>query len=136
MRTLSLHQPWAWFVIHGFKPWETRCWKATCFGPLLIHSTNKVCPIGFDLYFKVRQKFGDASFLNPPPWLEMPRGCIVGNVDFYLCMNIKPKLTELEEMLGDFSPGRWFYRFKDAQGFDKPIPARGYQRFWNYKGII
>lgn len=135
MRAISLHQPWAWFAAHGFKPWETRSWPCYQFGPLLIHASQKVCPRGSELYYRVRATFGDAVFQpnHPPPFKELPRGAIVGRVEFRCCTNMKLDLTPMAEMLGDFTEGRWFLGFENPVWFDKPIPARGYQRIWNFK---
>lgn len=139
MRVLSLYQPWAWFVVHGFKRWETRSWSAgTGFGPLLIHAGKTVCPVGREVYYSVRAEFGDAIFEpnHPPPFDELPRGCLVGVVDFVCSTDMVPVTTSLERMLGDFSEGRYFFGFRDPQFFSEPIPARGFQRFWNYTGPL
>lgn len=135
---LSLHQPWAWFVVHGFKQWETRSWPSNSFGPLLIHATKKVCPVGRDLYYKVRTEFGDKTFLphHPPPFGELPRGAIVGQVQFRCCHNAECLVTRLETMLGDFSEGRWFWGFKEATHWPVPISERGYQRIWKWEQPI
>jgi activating signal cointegrator 1 len=137
MRTLSLHQPWAWFVVAGFKNWETRSWRADCFGPLLIHASKKVCPVGRAAYDRVIAKFGREYFGPALPSFEgFARGSIIGKVQFDCVGNYRPKVGELEIMLGDFSEGRWFFRMNRPQAFENPIPARGFQRFWNYDGKL
>lgn len=138
MKALTLHQPWAWFAVRGFKPWETRSWRSDHFGPLLIHASQKVDEKGRDLYYRVRAEFGDRAFLphDTLPFDIMPRGCIVGRVNFWACTNFPRKtlaLTKLHEMLGDFTEGRWFWGLKEPVVFDKPIVARGYQCMWNFK---
>jgi hypothetical protein len=42
MRALSIRQPWAWLIVHGFKPVENRDWATDYRGPLAIHA-GKTC---------------------------------------------------------------------------------------------
>jgi hypothetical protein len=39
--TLSMHQPWASLLIHGFKRFEGRAWTHKYRGPLWIHATQQ-----------------------------------------------------------------------------------------------
>lgn len=39
--TLSMHQPWASLVVHGFKRFEGRAWTHKYRGPLWIHATQQ-----------------------------------------------------------------------------------------------
>ena len=39
-------------------------------------------------------------------------------------------ITQEEERLGDFSRGRYVWRFRGVRALKKPILCRGYQRFW------
>ena len=136
MKAISLHQPWAWFVVHGFKTWETRSWSCDCFGPLLIHASQKFSKEGKELYYHLRATFGDKHFCPPgcPPWLELPRGGFVGKVEYNCCTNWPldmKKLGEVGALLGDFSDGRWFWKLNNPVAFPTLIPARGFQRIWN-----
>jgi len=38
---LSMHQPWASLLVHGFKRFEGREWTNKYRGPLWIHATSK-----------------------------------------------------------------------------------------------
>ncbi|MEK9722099.1 MAG: ASCH domain-containing protein [Rhodospirillaceae bacterium] len=38
MKALSIKQPWAWAIVHGYKPVENRSWATAYRGPLLIHT--------------------------------------------------------------------------------------------------
>lgn len=38
MPALSIRQPWAWLVVHGFKPVENREWQTRFRGRLLVHA--------------------------------------------------------------------------------------------------
>lgn len=38
MKALSIRQPWAWLIVHGFKPVENRTWPTSHRGDILIHA--------------------------------------------------------------------------------------------------
>jgi hypothetical protein len=38
MKALSIRQPWAWLIAHGYKDVENRTWFSSYKGPLLIHA--------------------------------------------------------------------------------------------------
>jgi hypothetical protein len=37
MKAITIHQPWAWLIAEGVKPYENRSWKTAYRGPLAIH---------------------------------------------------------------------------------------------------
>lgn len=41
MKVLSIRQPWAWAIIHGWKTVENRVWRTDYTGPLAIHAPLK-----------------------------------------------------------------------------------------------
>lgn len=42
MIALSIQQPWAWLIVHGYKPIENRTWATKVHGRVLIHAGLKV----------------------------------------------------------------------------------------------
>lgn len=40
MKALSIRQPWAWFIVQGFKNIENRDWSTKVRGPVLIHASK------------------------------------------------------------------------------------------------
>ena len=42
MRALSIRQPWAWLIVHGFKCVENRDWPTNVRGPILIHAGKNI----------------------------------------------------------------------------------------------
>ncbi len=136
MKAISLHQPWAWFVVHGFKTWETRSWSTNCFESVLIHASQNKSAEAREIYYRVRGVFGDARFLPliNPPFEQLPRGGFIGQVQINCCTNWpldEGRLGKMNAMLGDFSEGRWFWKLINPVAFKEIVPARGYQRFWN-----
>ena len=43
MKALSIRQPWAWLIVHGFKDIENREWAGTCHvrGEVLVHASQR-----------------------------------------------------------------------------------------------
>lgn len=41
MRALSIQQPWAWLIVHGYKAVENRDWPTNVRGKILIHAGKK-----------------------------------------------------------------------------------------------
>ena len=70
VRTLSLRQPWAWYVLNG-KDIENRRWSTKHRGLFLIHAAKGM----------TRQEYAfarDFAGFDPPPFEELLRGGIVG----------------------------------------------------------
>ena len=66
----------------------------------------------------------------------LPLGAVVGTVEIVDCVpveEIADTLTERERALGDFSPGRFAWVLRNPVMFEKPIPARGQQGWWNWE---
>lgn len=72
LKALSLHQPWAWAVVHGYKDVENRSWSTTHRGPLLIHASKRLDPEGFQFLWEL----GLHRVLPD----DLPRGRLVGSV--------------------------------------------------------
>lgn len=77
MKALSIRQPWAWLIAHGYKPVENRTWNTKFRGEFLIHAGK-----GFDKagYAWVRDNFPEIDM--PAPY-EFERGGIVGISNLY-----------------------------------------------------
>ncbi len=75
MKALSVRQPWAWLIIHGFKDIENRTWKTNYRGPILIHAS------------KTFEGAGMVEQIMKVPLPEVfSRGGIIGMVDLVDCV--------------------------------------------------
>jgi len=75
MRTLSIRQPWAWLIAHGYKDVENRSWSTTYRGWLLIHASKTVAKRDYrEVAEQVHGQFG----LQVPELDAIERGGIVG----------------------------------------------------------
>lgn len=77
MKAISLKQPWANLIAYGVKTIETRKWKTTHRGQILICSSINV----------------DKTFLSP--WPDEPKGCVVAIAEIIDCRPMV-KVDEIE----------------------------------------
>jgi hypothetical protein len=110
---LSIRQPWAWLIVHGFKDIENRAWRTAYRGPFLVHAGLQIDAGGYD-WAAAQGRFG------LPPVGELPRGGIVGRARVVDCVTS--------------SPSQWFegpYGFVLADQQPVPfVPLRGRLRFF------
>lgn len=146
VRGLTLYQPWAQAIALGLKRLETRAYKVSWRGLLLIHASAVKSG-------KVRE-----AIANGPAWrhlreagewrnyLELPAASVVavarldevlhvptaGWSDEALAMVSRVDLNaaRIERDLGDFSPGRRAWRLADVVKLERPVKCRGAQGLW------
>lgn len=84
---ISIRQPWAWFIVNGWKPVENRTWPTRYRGPVLIHAAKGM----------TREEYASAVLMAVsrcgvpssviPSFLELERGGIVGQARVVGCVN-------------------------------------------------
>ena len=157
---ISLWQPWASLTAHG-RMFETRSKKPAKVGIIgkrvAIHATKK--RMGRDLHDRpISEEFrrAVAAFLGDPNWeWNLRLGAVVATavlVGAFECgdrhmgsegeqtvlvtdrmAGSDPSVAAIQtDPFGDFSRGRWAWRFEDARPIYPPIPARGYQYIWHW----
>ena len=134
MKAISLLQPWASLVIMGQKTIETRSWRTSYRGDLLIHASRGKAGglIAMEPFFKKYISRFD----------ELPFGAIIGKVvlvdilpveDLFLSNAQINKLTMEERAFGDYSNGRYAWMLEDSRPLQKPIAINGSLGLWNYE---
>lgn len=137
MRAISLWQPWASLWCSPRKIHETRHWSTDYRGWLAVHAAKrfeKNHPP--ELASVLRAQFGEKWFKT------LPTGAVIGVVRLTGCMptdqvperydGAKGTRTYRENLLcGDFSPGRFAWERGGFHLFEKPVPFRGLQGFFN-----
>jgi len=130
MKAISLWEPWATMMALNFKNNETRHWYTSYRGPLLIHAAKKVLS-------KKHQAGLDEACLTfsgfSPFAYPLNYGHIVCKVDLMFCEKITPNnvpVNEIEQVLGDYTPGRYMWITNNLLKFEKPIPWKGSQGFF------
>ena len=136
MKVLSLLQPWATLVVIGAKKIETRSWRSTYRGELLIHASNG--------------KKGGILVAEPPfkkyitHFDSLPFGAIIGKVvleeitpiDELRLSDIHLSALTLEEKaFGDYTKGRYAWILSEPDAFDKPISVKGSLGLWEYSQV-
>jgi hypothetical protein len=144
MKAITLWQPWASLIIAGTKRIETRSWNTNVRGRVAIHASKKRDAFSLDLIDKPEFQEGlkiydtigrGKTFISD---LELTFGCIVGTVEIIDSLPIEELIgtkydTPKERAFGDWSPGRWGWILQNPVLFEKPIPAKGAQGFWNWR---
>lgn len=115
MKALSIRQPWAWLIVHGYKPVENRTWRTHFRGQFLIHASAGMTRSDYTSAKDLAQRNGVAI---PRELLEF--GGIVGMANLTDCHSRND---------GSWIPGvgesPWFFGpygfvLRDA----KPLPFR------------
>lgn len=135
VKALTLTQPWASLVATGAKQIETRSWSTRYRGPLAIHAA-RVFPKWArdtcyeDQFFPVlRGRLGTPDFDAS----DLPLGVVVAVVDLVdvIATNaFRQRITPDEAAFGDYSDGRYAWRFENVRRLRDPIGARGFQGLW------
>lgn len=134
MRALTLHQPGASCVALGLKRVETRGWATAYRGPLAIHAgklpqqSYEFCRLFADLP-EFRAAF-DREY--PRGWLTLPEMRVVALVDLVGLSRtpVNPEEEVLEYQLGDYRPGRWFWRLANLRRVEGAPIIPGKQGLW------
>jgi hypothetical protein len=151
---ITLHQPWATFVVKNIKRIETRCWSTNIRGPILIHAAQAHNDIGRALFEgnRVREYAADKDIVLPDLYKNLPFGAIIGQVDIKHVASsneimervrkaankgiaglMYQEMIKREAFLGDLSADRFGWFLRNAIEFEHPILAKGSQRFWHYE---
>lgn len=111
MRTLSIRQPWAWLIVHGYKRIENRSWGTQIRGDFLVHAGLTFDHEG---YCWVRDTFPNIPMPQPS---EFERGGIVGKSTLVDCV---PPGSDLAENVDAWYFDDFGLLLKNSQ----PLPFR------------
>lgn len=133
MKAITLYQPWATLVALGEKKFETRHWGTPYRGLLAIHAAKR--PVD---YRTISREIDSILANHRLRWLDLPRGAVLAvvrltSIRHALDIRIGMAGDQRRQLaLGDFSRGRYAWELELVHAFSEPIPARGYQRFWQW----
>lgn len=141
MKVISIWQPYATLVVEGFKRFETRTWAPpqSVIGQRIgIASTKNIVP-------QQRAEYDSEDFqlfyrdLNLPALDELPRGFLLGTVllDSYelITEEFLDDITLEERAYGYHHLGDYAWRLKRPEKLAHPIPIRGAQGLYEWKGF-
>ena len=117
MKALSIHQPWAWAILHSGKTVENRTWPTRYHGPLLIHASKTRSSYDREAQLDWEKLYGVAL----PPWEELVIGALLGVVELVDCL----PASRVDQSPWVEGPACWVLR--NPLAFTKPISLRGMQ---------
>ena len=156
MKAFTVYQPYAYAIIAGLKGYETRPRRTHIRGRVAVHA-GKGNPQFVTMaaamalpdrdsvsetlkreiaYGKILEKEYERGIENLKRATELVYGAVLGTVEIVDCIPVEAligKLSERERVLGDYTPGRFAWVLKNPVMFDRPIPARGFQGWWNWE---
>jgi len=142
MKAITIWQPWASLLVSGEKKHETRSWATSYRGPIAIHAAKRPLRRTIDAMaagnlWETLALF-ESLFSGPDELVQLSTGAIVGKALLVRCNLIDEafvaKLTPMEIALGDFTLGRYAWEFHGMVPVDSPVPAKGMQGLWEWKG--
>lgn len=141
MKVISIWQPYATLVVEGFKQFETRTWappRSVIGQRIGIASTKNIVPAQ-------RAEFDSENFqtfyedLGLPSLDELPRGYLLGTVllDSYeeITEEFLEDITHEEKAYGWYNLGGFAWRLKRPEKLAHPIPIRGAQGLYEWRGF-
>lgn len=120
---LSVRQPWAWLIVHGYKDIENRNWPARFRGRFWVHAAQGMTRAEYwdALKFSVSCGVPQVQF---PRMDELQRGAIVGSADLVDCV---------EHHQSRWFVGRFGFILRCGQTCE-PRPLKGQLGFFQEKG--
>ena len=145
MKAFTIYQPYGYAIIAGLKLNETRPRRTNIRGRVAVHAGKKrFNKGGFQeqliaemAYGKILEKEYERGVEHLKQATELIYGAVLGTVEIVDCVPVEEivnTLSERERVLGDYSPGRFAWVLQNPIMFEKSIPARGKQGWWNWEG--
>ncbi|MFC4305773.1 ASCH domain-containing protein [Cohnella boryungensis] len=141
MQAITVWQPWATLIALRIKRFETRGWLTKYRGPLAIHAAKHV-DLNASREDAIRSVLSEYGFTSD----NLPTGAVVATAVLNDCVKSVDTWTDgyilengvyvysPEYEFGDFTPGRFAWELTEVAALQKPIPAKGKQRIWNWDG--
>lgn len=120
MKALSMTQPWAQALFNGLKHYETRSWSTNYRGLLIIHAAKN--------FPKYAREFAATERALGRGDSRIPGGALIGKVELVKIWRVEEligRLSGIEHLYGDYSPGRYAWEFVNPVLFPEPIPLKG-----------
>lgn len=120
MRAITIWQPYPYGIVKGWKSHETRSWRTSYRGPLMIHAAQRIDRV----VIHRAQLYG---YEIPD---DLPTGVVVALVDLSDIQSA-PAVTMRDQWCwSDYRDGRWAWALGDIRVLHEPVPAQGKQGLW------
>jgi hypothetical protein len=122
MKAITIHAPWAWAIVRGYKRFENRTWRTQHRGLLAIHVGNSRASDQLGI-----KTIRDAG-IEPPTIADLNaiRGKIVGTVELADVIS----LEDAPDTADPFLSGPLCFVLINPILYDRPKAARGNLRIW------
>jgi hypothetical protein len=126
MKLLNLDQPWATLLVRGVKQFETRAWPTGYRGPVLVHANKRPMDREAKELAGLHLAENDLYFggIIGVAWLS---DCVPVEYRWWPMQRRAHSITGVEESLGCFNDGRYFFKFASRCEFARPVPHRSRQ---------
>lgn len=130
MKVLSLQEPYATFIKDGYKKIETRSWKTTYRGELLIHAS---------LSKNFLKTITNPEVLAKVNEVTLNYGKIICKATLIDCIEMTPEYLEKiksnhqEYILGIYEEGRYAWILDNIIPFKEPVETKGKLGLWEYQ---
>jgi hypothetical protein len=142
MKVISIWQPWATLIVHGHKRFETRTWappKSVIGQRIGIAATKSVLPKQLAAFNEEEFQFFWNMLDEGWTFDELKKGYLLGTVilDSYEQINEEflDDITREEKAYGWYKPDGFAWRLKEPQLLEHPIPIKGAQGLYEWKGF-
>jgi activating signal cointegrator 1 len=141
VKALTLTQPWSCLMALGAKGIETRSWSTEYRGPLAIHAAKgfpraaqALCEKEPFQQMLSRGGYTRHSLSGQNAW-RLPLGQIVaiGLLDEVQRITPDFAVEEPERSFGDYTPGRFAWRFSSIYRLHTPVMASGSLGVWTWQ---
>lgn len=138
MKAITIWQPYASLIERKLKRYETRSWRTSYRGPLLIHSGQR--PMRWILKHSAEPSLDVAiETFGIDQLLELPTGRAICVVDLVDCIEMTPEFiaaqNETELAVGDWAPGRYAWKLANPRSVER-IELIGKQGLWNVENAL
>jgi hypothetical protein len=133
MKAISIHQPWASLIALGEKKFETRTWKPTHQGEILIHASRTFSEterllLQQEPFKTVFAKHGVKYSTDLPTGVPIA----LATIDkVLLAEEIIHDLSDQERSFGDYRQGRYAWLLKNITRLNNPPPLPGRQAIFD-----
>ncbi len=121
MKAITIKEPWASLIVHGFKKYEFRNWKTNYRGKILIHA---------GLSKENIDKFSDYN-------LDISSGEIIGEAVITDCILVSKEfddeLRKINSLVYENNHvGLYAFKLENVKKYDKRIKIKGKLGLWNF----
>lgn len=131
-RALSLYEPWASLVTLGAKQYETRSWSTRYRGLVVIHASQNREYLHQMFAHTFYEVFKEVGILQPNQFVLGAAVGVAWLEDVLPVERLWSEIGSIEKSFGDYSEGRFAWKFARPMRFETPIPIRGAQGLWEW----